>query len=192
LKKHQLNIQKDSKFDCVWRGLFFITPNHLSPTPKPSPIQLKNNDTMKTLLHHSAPFNVHAVEVPEDSFDVKIKFYYQYFAVRYRLPAIKGVTKIGSKCLMFKDFGGRKKYPKELIALGTCSPSVIDFDVEDFLAVGEVDVHIGDGIYEARPRYFNYETETWSCCDQYESFDTLLSSNGLDPNKKYLILKSED
>ena len=151
--------------------------NHLSPTPKPSPIQLKNNDTMKTLLHHSAPFKVHAVEMPEDSFDVKIEFYDKYFAIRYRLPAPKGVTKIGSKCLMFKDFGGRKKYPKELIAVGTYSP---------YWKTG----YLGQLVLKPQEVLPSSLLLQWNTI--LKRMHKLLSSNGLDPNKKYLILKSEE
>lgn len=70
---------------------------------------------MKQQLITTEKATILVVDLPEGAINPYMKYnpYHSRWTIQYKLPDQPGFTCSGSSVLLFKDFGGRKNYPKQ-------------------------------------------------------------------------------
>jgi len=118
-----------------------------------------------------------AVEVPEDGLNFTVaKPFNKYWHINGDYPPTHRYTSWGC-CIFYNQFGGKKKYPEKLEIVCTSKEASV--------------AHAAKIIEEVEGGYkgYNYREDGvlfWR--EPIDSFYSLLTSNGCDVNKNYLIV----
>ncbi len=125
-----------------------------------------------------------AVQVERDAEDFHLNAPYRttkYFSINYKLPKESNeyFSASGSFPLLYKDFGGKKKYPSQLEILGKVDANSIGFDCSGLVEKSS------DGFY------FDYQFEKCFCLSEINSFYSLLQSKNINitDQNKFLIIR---
>lgn len=124
------------------------------------------------IKHFEANGKYVAVAVENDTLNHVIKFYKPYWGIRYEYPKVHSYTH-GGFSLFFKDFGGRKKYPKEgsLKLIGLAS----DIEKDEALAKLIVESYNDNGLIKFKDYKKGYFTH--SLFTPIDSFKSLMQAN---------------
>ncbi len=124
------------------------------------------------------------ISVPIELYNIKLYFLEPYFRIISLFEENEKYKSTWSTSFMFVDFGGRKKYPKELEILGTASLIEIDFDCEPYVE------NLGED-KNNKVWYKDYCTGWADAENKQQSFYSFLFSKSLSPTTetKILILK---